>query len=594
MTTATKISFGPDPNQPAPAGRGALGAFKIQMIPTCAGIAWLALLSCSAPASAQVPGVPNAGSVLRDIAPPSPPPPLPAPDDSRALPATPTQPAKTPPARGASFVLKAITLSGNDHIPAAELAPLYADKIGHSATLADLDEIGGRITQAYRTRGYVLAQTILPPQDVTSGEVTLTVLEGRIGHVYVNIAADAPLREDLAQARLQHIRPGEPLMRDALERSMLLLSDLPGIRVSSALEAGSEPGTADMTVSVQPGRRWDLALELDNYGTRTTGEYRAGVVGRINSPFLLGDNIDYRLLLSERLHTAYGRVGYDAPLNADGLRAGIGLAHLRYELGKEFAALDAHGEANIVDLSVVYPLLRSRVQTLLLRGSIEYRDLTDKVVALGVESRKSMTDIGLAISYEGRDDWLGGGFTSGTLSLIGSQLDIKSSADRAVDDLPTGRHTAGGSGRLQFSGSRLQAIVPLLSAYFGLVGQWASKNLDSAARLALGGPRAVRAYSSAEGIVDQGVIATAELRYAVLPALSLSAFYDHGAGRFNAKSVPGQGDNSITRSGAGIGVYWSGPEGINLRASLAWRTASRETSGSDRNPRLFVQMTKSF
>ncbi|WP_250475581.1 ShlB/FhaC/HecB family hemolysin secretion/activation protein [Caballeronia sp. GAFFF1] len=534
--------------------------------------------------------VPSAGTLLNEQ--PRPPVAAPAPGGASALPAPITAPPGVP--EGRKFVLASIRLAGNETLPSDLLLPLVSDKIGQEVSINDLNAMAARIAQAYRDRGYPLAQVVIPPQDVTNGDVTFTVLEGKIGRVRLNIAPGAPIKESLVRARLAAIEPGKPLRQGELERTMLLLSDVPGIRVSSALESGSAPGTVDLAVNVEAARRWDFALATDNYGAAPAGRWRLGAVGRLASPFGIGDNLDVNLLAAERADTLYGRIGYDAPVNAYGTRAGIAYSHLYYYLGQNFSSLQAHGDADVVTASVSHPLIRSRDQNLLLRGALEYRSLTDKIDTVSFDNPQKLYIASLGLSYESRDSFLGGGFNSADVQLAFGHLNIDSALARSIDQGPTGRNTQGNSLRLTFQANRLNAITEKTSVFVGMSGQWANQNLDSSSRITLGGPRAVRAYSPSEAVVDEGLIATASLRYAVIPKLTVSAFFDIGVGRYNARSIPGQGANTVTRSGAGLGVFWSGPYGITVDGSIAWRTTGPDTTGDDKVPRVYVQVSKSF
>ncbi|SAL24573.1 ShlB/FhaC/HecB family hemolysin secretion/activation protein [Caballeronia concitans] len=533
---------------------------------------------------------PSAGTLLNEQ--PRPSTAAPPPGATSALPAPP--PAAPPAPEGRKFTLKSIRFAGNESLPSDALLPLVADKIGQEVSINDLNAMGARIAAAYRERGYPLAQVVIPPQDVTQGDVLFTVLEGKIGRVRLTVAPGAPIKESMVRARLAAIEPGKPLKQAELERTMLLLSDLPGIRVSSALETGSTPGTVDLGVTVEPVRRWNFAVAVDDYGAAPAGRWRLGAVGRLASPFGIGDNLDLNLLAAERADTVYGRIGYDAPINAYGTRAGIAYSHLYYYLGQNFSALDAHGEADVVTASVSHPLIRSRSQNLLLRGALEYRSLTDKIGSVSFENPQKLYVASVGLSYESRDSFLGGGFNSADVQLSFAHLNIDSALAEQVDQGPFGRHAQGNSVRLTMQANRLNAITPKTSFFLGMSGQWANQNLDSSSRITLGGPRAVRAYSPSEAVVDEGLIGTAQLRYAVIPSLTLSAFFDIGVGRYNARSIPGQGANTVTRSGAGIGAFWNGPYGITVDGSIAWRTTGPDTTGDDKLPRVYVQVSKSF
>ncbi|MGF6602155.1 hemolysin activation/secretion protein [Paraburkholderia sp. GAS448] len=536
--------------------------------------------------------LPNAGSILNQTQPretrPAPP------GGAGALPAVPPAAPVPGATAGPTFVLKGIALKGNDTIPTDQLLAPVRDRIGTEIGFADLEAIAARITQVYRERGYILAQVLIPQQDVTSGNVQLSVLEGRIGHVRLDVAAGTPVREDLLRARIEQIPVGAPLQQRDLERTMLLLADLPGIQATSAIEAGNEPGTVDLTISVTPAKRWTFSTDVDNFGAQSAGTWRLGALARLNSPFMIGDNLDVRLLGSERLDTVYGRVGYEAPVNLEGTRVGIAVARLNYALGQDFSSLDAQGEATVVDLTVTHPLLRTRNQNLLARANLEYRDLIDNIGVVDQHSHKQLVEGSIGLSYESRDTLLGGGFNSADVELLLGNLYIEGELNRELDASAFGRDTQGRELRATFFANRLNAVTERISVFVGVSGQWAATNLDNSSRFLLGGPHAVRAYSPSEALVDEGFVATLEGRYAVNSKLTVFSFFDFGTGWYNANSRPDQGPNNITRSGVGLGAFWAAPGGISLQGTVAWRTTSADTTGNDRLPRFYVQLTKAF
>lgn len=554
-----------------------------------------AAVSCSS-ALAWGQTLPNAGSILNQTAPrdtrPAPP------GGAGSLPATPPpapSPAPSPIGGvGPTFVLQGITLKGNDTIPTDELLAPVLDKIGTEIGFAGIEAIAARLTKVYRDHGYVLAQVVVPAQDVSSGNVELSVLEGRVGHVRLDVAAGTPIHEDLLRARVAQIPLGQPLQQGVLERTMLLLSDLPGIQVTSAIEAGEEPGTVDLTIGVTPVKRWTFAVDLDNFGTEPSGEWRLGALARLNSPFMIGDNLDLRLLGSERGDTLYGRIGYEAPINAEGTRVGVAVSRLNYALGKEFASLDAQGEATVVDFTLTHPLVRTRNQSLLARVNIEYRDLIDNIGVADLHNPRSLVEGSVGLSYESRDGLLGGGFNSADVELLIGNLHFRSAAAEELDASALGRNTQGNEVRATFFANRLNAVTDRVSVFVGVSGQWAATTLDSSSRFLLGGPHAVRAYSPSEALVDEGFVATVEARYAISSKASVFGFFDFGTGWYNANPRPQQGANMITRSGAGIGAFWAAPGGFSLQGTLAWRTTGSDTTGDDKLPRFYMQLTKTF
>ncbi len=541
------------------------------------------VLFATPPAGAQM--LPRAGDVLREATPPE-----------RVLPGTETAPllpeqaAPTPvAANGPSFVLRAVRFAGNTVFPDERLQAEVAPWLGKEVTFADLQAIAAQVSARYREAGFLLAEAIVPAQAIEDGRVELSVIEGRMGMVRTTIDPVAPVREAVIRDITAGLPSGEPLRGADLERTMLLLSDLPGLRPEAALEPGAEPGSVDMVLDVAPRRRWDLMVDLDNHGSRSTSEYRAGLLGRINSPLRLGDNLDVRMQAGTGGRLAYGRVGYELPVGGRGTRLGFSVARVEYELGKDFAALDASGKADVFEAGLTHPFVRARAQNLFGRLGWQEKRLDDRLDAFGFVEDKKLRSFYAGFNYEQRDDWLGGGYTSAELTVHRGRLRLD--PDALALDL-AGRRSAGNFTRWTYALSRLNAVTDRTSIYFAIGGQLASRNLDSAEKVALGGPRAVRAYAPSEATVDVGHVATVEFRRALTPELSLQLFHDWGWGHSDRHAL--SGSNSVSLRGAGVGAFWSFGGQTVLRTSLAWRTSARGEVDRDRVPRLYVQLTHAF
>ncbi|RZA21302.1 MAG: ShlB/FhaC/HecB family hemolysin secretion/activation protein [Lysobacteraceae bacterium] len=518
------------------------------------------------------------------------PPPTAGPQQVQALPepqmATQTQ---------ASFVLKGVQFTGATGVPDSELQAAVADRIGTSVTFADLEQLAARAVAVYQRHGFGLVQAFVPVQEVNDGVVTITISEGVLGDVSIEMAEDAPVAQERVAKTLAILEPGKPLNGPRYERAMLLLSDLPGIKPQSAISAGAASGTTDLAVQVGGRDRLQYGLEVDNYGTRDSGRHRITGSLRWASPFERGDNFDVRLMLAQGMHTAFGRVSYETPVGYRGLRIGGGLARVQYELGGPFAALEPTGTGNVADLSFSYPIIRQRSTNLFVRGVVDNKDLTDRFEAVGFETRKRIRGVGLGLSFEKRDKILGGGYSSANALLYHGNLDIKDATSEAFDNPPFGYDTEGSFGKFTLQLARLQYIAPKLSLFLGTGMQRASKNLDAYEKLSLGGPKAVRAYASGEVLVDDGWMATVELRYAARPDTTLFAFYDAAHGDYFHDPRPFDVFTDRSLRGYGLGLNWSKPSKVSVNFSIAWRaTDAGVTDGGDRNPRLYWSIQKAF
>ena len=559
-------------------------------------IALAALLVLSQGVFAQVVLPPGAGSQFQQI----PPAPLP----QRAIPEIRIEQGSTPALSGADgvrFPVRSLRVTGQTLFTEAELVSITGFVPGGDVTLADLRGMASRIANHYHRNGYFVAQAYLPAQDIKDGAVTISVLEGRYGSI--TLRNQTNLSNSLANGLLGGLNSGDTIAIAPLEERLLLLSDIPGVNVRSTLVPGAQIGTSDLLVDVTPGQRVTGSVEADNHGSRYTGENRVGATVNINNPLGLGDQASFRVLTSGRGLT-YGRASYQ--LQVGRARIGVAYTALEYRLGKEFAALQAHGTAEIASIYASYPLIRSRNTNLYALVQYDYRTYQDKIdstVPPTVTDKRNNVWIGSL--YGSRRDGLGaGGVSSFSLTYSAGDLDIRTPAALAADAL--GPRTNGNYGKLAFNAARLQNITDSFALYAGINGQFASKNLDISEKMGLGGPYAVRAYPVGEAYADEGYVLTFEARLR-LPKFSerlpgqfhLIGFVDTGSVTINKNPFPGAAvPNHRTLSGAGFGATWVDYNNFSLSAYWAHKlgnTAATSVPASvDKKSRVWLQGIKYF
>ena len=539
-------------------------------------IASLSVLAASA--SAQT--IPDAGRLLDDIQPPR----QLQKNNVEALPAPlPRSPLQLP--ADIKIHVEAIRISGAQAVPTAQLQALVADLIGGQHSLAELGQGAGRITQYYRQAGYLLARAYLPTQEIKDGVIDIQVLEGRLGKLSLNNQSgfsDERIREQVAD-----ITPDQALRSDTVERNLLLLSDIPGLVVRSTLSPGATLGSTDLDIQVKNGKPYDGSVSVDNLGNRYTGEARFNGNVTLNNPFGLGDALQFNAL-SSGSGLVYGRLGYQLPLNRQGSRIGVAYTQMRYRLGEEFSNLDAHGTARVASVYLLHPLLRSRQANLNLQINIDHKELDDNIDLTATTTSKTLNNLTVGLSDYRNDD---GGISHGNLSVTAGKL--KLDADSAVLDA-LGHNTQGHFVKGNAQLGRLQRLSQQWSLSAQLSAQYAGNNLTSTEKMSLGGVYGVRAYPQGEAPADDAWLLNLELRADITAQAQALLFYDSAQGRLYHKPIAGDGDNRRSLSGVGTGIRWSGPEGLSLQASIAWRTDDAPTSDKDKLPRAWLQLAKRF
>ncbi len=538
-------------------------------------------LPVALPAAAQV-VAPDAGQLLEQVRPPLPVPeaaPAPAPEVAPAAPAD----------AGPRFRVNRLQVTGATVFTEAQLRALVDDVENTEVTLSELSERAGRITRFYRDRGYILARAVVPQQEVADGTVEIRVIEGRLGTV---TQPPQSVVGGAALAPLQALKAGEIARAGTLERSLLLLSDLPGVVVSSTLKPGTAPGTSDLLVDVARGAFVTGSVDLDANGDRFTGRTRAGGTLNLNNPLRLGDQLSFRGRSSgDGLNFLSG--SYTVPINGYGTRIGASVSELQYALGDTLAAVGFEGKARTVSGVLLQPLVRSRRANV--NAEIDFDDVTleDRVQSTSTAIDKSVKVWNLGLSGNWLDDWRGSTvwslqYSDGRLALDPTTAAIDAASARA----------AGSFSKWGYSLRRLQGITATTSLWLSVSGQVAGKNLDSSQKMSLGGANGVRAYPQGEGFGDQGYVATVELRRTLpvpVPGLwEAGLFYDHGRIDLN-KNPWTTAANTRTLTGAGLGLTGAWGAGWSVRASIAWRTGDElPRADGDRRPRGWLQISKAF
>jgi len=556
--------------------------FKNKLLP-------FALLVLSQSVFAQQP--PSAGSQIQQIPP--------APIPQKAVPKISIEPSSEP-ATAASDAIKIIVnslrVTGTRIYPEADLIALTGFKAGSELTLAELRGMALKITERYRNDGYFVAQAYLPAQEIKDGAVTIAVVEGQYGKVAVR--NQSKLSDGLVYSQLEGINSGDTVAIAPLESRLLLLSDIPGVNVTSTLTPGASVGASDLIVDVTPGQRVTGEVDVDNAGNRYTGEYRLGATVNLNNPAGRGDVASLRLLTTGS-GLNYARASYQMPFGK--ATAGVAYSWLGYELGKEFADLQATGTAQVASIYGSYPLIRSRNNNLYAGLAFDAKTFQDKRplnFAVPVEDKKAQV---LMASLRGdhRDSLGGGGLTGYSLTWTTGNIDIETPAIKAWDAAHA--QTNGHFNKLGFSAMRLQSVTDTVSLYAGINGQVASKNLDTSEKMELGGMYAVRAYPEGEAYADQGYVLNLEARMQLpkfserqLGQVQLIGFVDTGSVTIN-KNPWAPGDNRRTLSGAGVGLNWSDTNNFMVRAYYARKLGNETaTSAPDKSGRFWIQAVKYF
>ena len=507
-------------------------------------------------------------------------------------------------------VVKGFAFSGYEGlVTEAELQQAVAGSIGKSLTFNELNSLTDKVTALFKAKGWLQARAYLPPQDITSGIIRVAIAQVKSdGNLTIKRDKSARISPDyLHGIGILPLHAGKPIKEKELERSVLLMNDLPGVSAKASLVPGSEPGTSGVDVAVTEGRLFSGMLYGDNQGNRYIGAWRGTALVSVNDPLRRGDQLT--LLLTEASGLAQGRIGYSFPIAFSGARANLSYTGMRYELGRELAPLQYKGNSNSIDAGISYPTLRTRNANVTTSFSYGYRGLIDTQADVNIHD-KQINNATLMVSGDRYDQLLGGGYTSYNASITTGSLHESSdlTAEYAKANLTEGSYT-----RFNVALARLQHLSERFNLNISGSAQMAAGgNLDSSEKFTLGGPNGLRAYPIGEAAGDEGQLVSAEIRYALPLAaksgnLQLIGFYDAGHITINNERYPGdlstatgRNDYWLLGAGAGLNYAYSGRFSVRgIWAHVIGDNAGRSTAGNNSDglndrSRFWLQSTFSF
>jgi len=482
---------------------------------------------------------------------------------------------------GIRVTVKSFSFSGYESLATeVELQAIVAGSVGKDLSYGELQALADKVSAYLRQKGWFLAHAYLPKQDVTSGIIEIVVTQGKSDGA-ISIKADKTVRINQCILRCMAknaTHDGKPINKRDLERTILLMNDLPGITARSFVAPGSQAGSSNVQITVTEGPLLKGIVWGDNYGNRYTGAFRGNAMLSFNDPLHIGDRMSLMIVESDGM--ALGRFDYSFPIASNGMSGLLSYTGMHYRLTGDLASLEYKGHSNSVEAGLSYPLRRSRTSNITTAITYGYQALVDNQFYVDIHDRKinTVTFHGKGDSY---DTIFGGGFNKWDISVTTGDFH-----ESIADISSTG--TEGQFTRFNVGLSRLQRLSKRATLNVSCNSQMALDNLDSSEEFSLGGPNGVRAYPVGEASGDEGHIISTELRYnlpvsAEQGSLQLYGFYDAGYTTINkeATGIPlgtATNLNSYWLQGIGAGVnYTSAPGKLSVR--LSWAHVIGDNSG---------------
>lgn len=569
---------------------------KNNNINICIRASLLMLMSIFVYSNTSAQAIPDAGSILQQIE---------RDKATRQLPKAPQlQPAPVPEAMPSKndlrVQIKRFEFTGNNLLSNKILEQTVSAYVNKSLGFKELQAITDDIAKLYTDSGYV-ARVYLPKQDVTEGVVTIQIIEAVFGQVNVdNQGKRIPV--DLIKSIVQSQQvSGEYLSLEAIDRSLLMINEIPGVRLQGGLSTGSVPQTTDLSLGLTDAPLISGDVGIDNTGSRATGPERLAVNGYLLSPRGLGDMGSINSFVTRG--SEYVRLGYSVPVGTKGLRLGVNSSYMHFNvITPEFSALDINGQSNVFGLDASYPIIKSRTFNLNLLVNLDQKSFSNNANG-AVASDYKITAASITLAAQKFDQIGSGGVTNASAQLVSGHLDLGSQIESSEDTTLKRDYS-----KLKLMVSREQTITPKLTLFIGYSTQYANQNLDSSERFYLGGASGIRAYPTSEGGGARGQLLTIEIRRQLEQGMTLTGFYDWGNVMINTDNGTGQisspaAINRFDLSGVGASLTYLAPQGITIKGVVSQRLGSNpirntttgfDSDGSLTQTRMWLTASKAF
>ena len=522
---------------------------------------------------------------------------------------------------GPRVVVRAFELSGavdreKQDLMVSDLEAILAGRVRLQSpdgyTINQLQGIADEITRYYRERGFIIAQAIVPAQEVGNGVVSLRVLEGLLEDVRVE--DNTAYKAKVIEGPFRRLR-GYPITQEGIERALLDVQSFPGLTVFGTFTQGDELGNTDLIVKVREEDRFNFKPSIDNYGSEFTGEYRAMFDFQFNNLFGVADQLNaYVLQTFQPDNGIYGGLSFALPFGRNSI--GFGGSTNQFDVGglENLTDLGIEGTVDQVDVFWKRSFANGRFFGASGRLGLSTKKAVTEFPGIDVSEPVILNEDNLAVASLAFDFFAasrkGRGFTVGSVEAHVGMPDTFGSMDGSGDGMSSrtggdGEMAGGSFEKYKFSFQHLRRLGTNASLLLRVDGQFSDDILVALEQFSIGGPQSVRAYPVAEALVDTGSSTTIEWivnapGFADKPTkgnrtwgeiFQVSLYADYAYGELNNPRV--NEEPTVDYSGYGLGLQFNLPGKIYARFDLASPFGSRVAT-NDRDPQYYFRMSYTF
>ena len=252
-------------------------------------------------------------------------------------------------------MLKQIDTGAITLVDKSRLQAVVAPHLNRCNTMTDIQNLIRQINNLYIESAYITSMAYLRPQDIASGKLLISAVEGKIEGV-----EGKGVRPDLVFWDAED----KPLNLRELETGIEQLNRLESKTVTMALEPGSETGYSKVVLEGrQNGFPLHGTLSVNNFGTEASGRVQLSGVLHWEDPLGWNDLLTLNLNTTDKQESSNrslgSSIGYAIPVG----RAYVQLGYYRFDYTQIVKGLNkdylSEGKSRNVMLRVDYKLFHN-------------------------------------------------------------------------------------------------------------------------------------------------------------------------------------------------------------------------------------------
>lgn len=451
------------------------------------------------------------------------------------------------------FQIDKIRVTGSKLIAKEKIAKATAPFEGTCLGLTKLNDVLKALTYLYIKRGYVASRAYLPQQDLSSGTLTVNIVEGSLADIVLKGGKGTAGQLATAFPGLK----GKPVNLRDVEQGLDQINRLGSNKATIALGAGKTLGDTILGVTIDKSKPWHASFGSDTLGSPSTGVYETRLGFGLDSPFGVNDQWQFSYQRSMDRNPVF--FSGKTP-NSDSATASVSIPYGYFTGGIDaswsqyyssihglISSFDTSGRSLSISPYLTWQFYRDQTSKSWMTGRLNWKSNDNFILGSRIDTSSRTLSVA-SVELGHTRQFLGGTLTAS----IGYDQGLKAfgafNDATALTGSPKGQF---GKGTVSLSYSRVQNIGPVAAIFStSLSGQWSRDPLFASEQMALGGSSSVRGTRDAVLSGSNAFLVRNELSF-LLPAPKSPALAK-AIGRFEpyvgfdfARSVANVKDGSL-------------------------------------------------